>query len=136
MSYRKGADFERRLVEYVRRHGGEAVRVAGSGGPVDVVAYAPARGHLAIECKVRREDRLYVRREEVEGLIAFAERFRAEPLLAWNPAHRRTGFALNAILLRPEDLERRERSYSVDYETALRVGLDPRRLFTRSLEEW
>jgi len=136
VSYRKGADFERQLVRYVRRHGGEAIRAAGSGGPVDVVAYVPGRGHLAVECKVRREDRLYVRKEEVEGLVEFAERFRAEPMIAWKPPHRRTGFALNAILLRPEDLEEREKSYVVDYETARRTGLDPRRLFTRSLGEY
>ena len=136
MSYRRGADFERQLVHYLREHGGEAVRVAGSGGAVDGVGYAPAMGHVAIECKVRRDDRLYVEKEEIENLTTFAERFRAEPLIAWKPPHVRTGLPLNAVLFQPDLMEERERTYVIDLETALEEGIDATRLVTRPLDHY
>ncbi|WP_456481775.1 Holliday junction resolvase Hjc [Methanopyrus sp.] len=136
MSYRRGADFERQLVHYLREHGGEAVRVAGSGGAVDVVGYAPAMGHVAIECKVRHDDRLYVEKEEIENLTTFAERFHAEPLIAWKPPHVRTGLPLNAVLFPPDLMEERERTYVIDLETALEEGIDATRLVTRPLDHY
>jgi len=136
VSYRRGADFERQLVRYLREHGGEAVRVAGSGGAVDVVGYAPAMGHVAVECKVRRDDRLYVEKDEIEGLTTFAERFRAEPLIAWKPPHVRTGLPLNAVLFPPDLMEERERTYVIDLETALEEGIDASRLVTRPLDHY
>ncbi|WP_456435828.1 hypothetical protein [Methanopyrus sp.] len=136
MSYQRGADFERQLVRYLREHGGEAVRVAGSRGYVDVVGYAPAMGHVAIECKVRRDDRLYVRREEIEGLTEFAERFRAEPMIAWKPPHVRTGLTLNAVLFPPDLMEERDRTYVIDLKTALEEGIDAICLVTRPLNSY
>lgn len=121
--YRKGARLEREIVRYLNAHGGAAVRVAGSRGPVDVVGYAPGlRKHVVIQCKVRREDVLYVEAEELKGLSEFAKRMKARPFVAWKPAHRRTRVTKNVLLIKPGHFSRTEHgNYRISVEEALEV---------------
>ncbi len=135
MVYRKGARLELEVVRYLNAHGGAAVRVAGSRGPVDVVGYAPGlRSHVAIQCKVRRSDVLYVEAEEMERLRGFARRLRARPFVAWKPSHRRTGVTKNILLLEPECFSRTKHgNYRVGLREALEACVSLDELVTRRL---
>jgi len=85
MSYRKGADAERRLIKLLRKRGYECVRVAGSGRArfeqPDILASNGGRV-ICIECKFVNKDVLYVSKEEIDALKRFATRFGCEPMLA------------------------------------------------------
>ncbi len=131
--YEKGARLERDIVNYLREHGYGAVRAAGS-GPVDVVAYTPTFGHVVIECKVRREDVLYVPEEDVERLTSFAGSFEAKPFIAWRPAHRRLPkHPLNVVLVDPKDTRKTESSRKITLEEAVRKGISLEALLTDRL---
>jgi len=85
MSYRKGADAERRLIKLLREKGYECVRVAGSGRArfeqPDVLASDGGKV-ICIECKFVNKDVLYISREEIDALKRFARRFGCKPVLA------------------------------------------------------
>ena len=65
-NYRRGSDFERKVMDVLRQRGFLCVRSAGSRSPVDVVAWNPAVT-LLVQCKA-------------DGRMRAADRAR---LLAW-----------------------------------------------------
>jgi holliday junction resolvase Hjr len=81
----KGSTFERELVHRFWAAGWGAIRIAGSGSigelAPDVLAGRPGRW-LALEAKATLDARKYFTKAEVDGLIAFATAFGAEPWLA------------------------------------------------------
>lgn len=85
MSYRKGAQAERRLIEILRKKGFACVRVAGSGRArfeqPDIVASNSHR-IFSIECKHINDDCIYIPKQEVRALMRFSKRFGAEPVIA------------------------------------------------------
>lgn len=82
--YKKGADFERSLVNLFWERGWAALRVAGSGSTSHSVPdiLAIKDNHvLAIECKVTAKDRLSIKKA-VEGLKNFTYRSGAKSFIA------------------------------------------------------
>ncbi len=82
---RKGATFERELIDELWKHGFAAVRVAGSGAmsyPLPDVVASNGRRTVAFEVKMRRKLPLYISGERIENLLKFAEIFGAEAFIA------------------------------------------------------
>jgi Holliday junction resolvase len=50
--YSRGADFERKVKADLQKHGWFAYRIAGSRGPVDVLAHDPGGTVVNIQCKL------------------------------------------------------------------------------------
>ncbi len=84
MSYRKGAQAERKMIEILRELGFACVRVAGSGRArfeqPDILASNRKR-LLSIECKHVNSDSVYIPKEEICALLRFSKNFGAEPML-------------------------------------------------------
>lgn len=115
-SSRRGATYERELVNHFRDSGYGALRLPSSGSSTkrdlpDVLAgtpwpdqYVGATELIAIELKSGSATTLYVDEEEVEALKSFASTWCAKPFLA----SRRTTQATDTkhYLVRPEDARR------------------------------
>ena len=85
MSYKKGAQAERRLVKKLVAMGFACVRVAGSGRArmeqPDVISSNRKR-LIAFECKRTSKKSIYVPKEEIDALKSFATRFGCEAFVA------------------------------------------------------
>ncbi len=82
---RKGSHFERDLIERLWKAGFAAVRVAGSGSasyPTPDIVAGDGQRFIAVEVKMRKNLPLYLSRDEIEQLKAFAEKFGAKPYVA------------------------------------------------------
>jgi Holliday junction resolvase len=82
--YKKGANFERALVDLFWENGWAAVRVAGSGmakHPVPDVVAVKGRDMIIVECKTTSKEKLYLK-DAVEGLKKFAYLSGAKAYLA------------------------------------------------------
>ena len=115
----KGINAERELIHLFWNNGWSACRIAGSGSTrypsPDVVAGNNVR-KLAIECKVTRETRQYLKKKEIDELKVFSRVFGAEPWI---------GVKFNNIdwyFLTLEDLHDAGEGYSVSLENAKRKG--------------
>lgn len=80
----KGTNAERELIHMFWENGWAAMRAAGSGSSrhpsPDILAGNVLR-KLAIECKTRKEDTIYIPKEDITQLEEFAAIFGAEPWL-------------------------------------------------------
>jgi len=77
-SYSKGANFERRLIKYLRAEGHRAHRTAGSHTPIDVMAGID--GHCyGFQCQIDK----YFPPVKVEALVDEARQYGAIPMLVW-----------------------------------------------------
>ena len=86
---RKGANSERELVKIFKGLKWGCVRIAGSGKmdkAPDIIAGTKGR-LLIIECKSSKKDFIYVKTEEVLGVIDYAEKFGGEPWYAFRFNH-------------------------------------------------
>ena len=87
MSKKRAADYERVLVNRFWDSGFAVMRAPSSSGTSkmprpDVLAGSATRGLLlALEIKTSRQDVFYVQKEQIEGLIKFAERLGAKLLI-------------------------------------------------------
>lgn len=108
----KGSAFERELVHAFWEAGWGAIRISSSGGmqelAPDVLAGTPGRW-IAVEAKTSTALRKYLTVEEVDGLIAFARSFGAEPWLAVKFTRKGTFF------MSANQADRTERSIVVAY---------------------
>ncbi len=80
MGYITGRAFEHELKEYLKKDGWFVVRSAGSKKP-DLVAAKNVK-IMVIECKVTKEKKAYLDKEEVQNLKAVAEAFGGEGMFA------------------------------------------------------
>lgn len=80
MGYVTGRAFEHELKEYLKKGGWFVVRSAGSKKP-DLVAAKNGK-IMVIECKVTKEKKAYLDKEEVQNLKAVAEAFGGEGMFA------------------------------------------------------
>jgi Holliday junction resolvase len=76
--YSKGANFERRLIKYLREQGFRAHRTAGSHTPIDVIAGIDGKVY-AFQCQIDK----YFPPAKIEALKDEAREFGAFPCLAW-----------------------------------------------------
>ncbi|RLI28105.1 MAG: Holliday junction resolvase, partial [Candidatus Hecatellales archaeon] len=94
----KGVKEERELVKILDRLGFAVLRAPASGSRTkldrpDIVA--GRRGLIiALEVKTTSRERLYLRKESIEQLIRFSDRFGAKPFLAVKFKRKRRGWLL------------------------------------------
>lgn len=81
----KGIEYERKLVRELYMEGFVGVRTAGSGGgstqPKPDIIVGKDNKQYAIELKTSGQDDIYIRDEQIEGLVVFARLFGATPLV-------------------------------------------------------
>ncbi|MBU0461568.1 MAG: Holliday junction resolvase [Nanoarchaeota archaeon] len=116
----KGTNAERELIHLFWNNGWAAMRAAGSGSTSfpspDILAGNNIR-KLAVECKVTKEIRQYLKKKEIDELKQFAALFGAE---SW------IGVKFNNVdwyFMNLEDLDYTGQNYSVSIELAKRKGL-------------
>ncbi|MEM2018052.1 MAG: Holliday junction resolvase Hjc [Candidatus Pacearchaeota archaeon] len=84
MNKKRGADAERELLHLLSKKFAVA-RVAGSGTiketSCDLLAGKEGKGY-AIEVKISKGNKKYIKKEQVNGLIDFANKFGLKPLIA------------------------------------------------------
>ncbi len=117
----KGTNGERELVRiFNEEYGWSCVRIAGSGSsryPSPDLLAGNAVRRMAIECKVTKEGKKYLTKEEIEQLRIFSQKFGAESWVAVRFAHEPWYF------LMLEDLEDTGNNFAVSLEAAKRKGL-------------
>ena len=116
----KGSNAERELLHMFWQRGFAALRSAGSGsmkypGP-DLIASNKSR-ILAIECKSTKKKKKYLSKEDINQLVEFCNAFGAEPWFAVRFTRK------DWLFLSPEDIEKTENGYVIDYKVAERRGL-------------
>lgn len=110
---KKGARFERELIEELWKYGFAAVRVAGSGVshfPCPDIVAGNGEKFLAIEVKMRTSLPLYLSEEEVEKLKKFSEAFGAQEFIALKLPRKKWRF------FRLRELRETGKGYRVDEE--------------------
>ncbi len=127
---KKGSDAERELISLFWDNGWAAIRAAGSGSTrypcADLVAGNRAR-LLAIECKLTKDSKKYVKKEEIEQLREFSSKIGAEPWLALK--FPKTGW----FFLSLDDLEEKNDSFAGSVELAKTKGLGFNELIERKI---
>ena len=116
----KGSDAERELLHLFWSRGWATIRSAGSGsmkypGPDLLVGNKFKR--MAIECKSSKNNNIYLNEEDILQLRQFSEVFDARPFFAVRFAKK------DWLFLNIEDLEKTEKGYVVNLNTAERRGL-------------
>ncbi len=77
----KGTKGERELVKFFNENNWSCIRIAGSGSsryPSPDVLAGNAIRRLAIECKVTKDNKKYISKQEIEQLQTFSHKFGAE----------------------------------------------------------
>ena len=124
----RGIRDERELVNKLWRHGFAVLRAPASGSATkmmrpDIIAgNAQISLQIAIEVKTTWNKVLYVARESIDQLVAFAKRFGCQPILAV----KFKGFRkVSWIFIPPEALKiTGAGNYKITREDALQVGKD------------
>ncbi|RLI35003.1 Holliday junction resolvase [Candidatus Bathyarchaeota archaeon] len=132
----KGVKEERELVKILDRLGFAVLRAPASGSRTkldrpDIVA--GRRGLIiALEVKTTSRERLYLRKESIEQLIRFSDRFGAKPFLAVKFKRKRRGW----LLVEVGSLEKTEKGFKINFKEALENGFPPETLVTEKLESY
>lgn len=128
MSKKRAADYERVLVNRFWDSGFAVMRAPSSSGTSkmprpDVLAGSATRGLLlALEIKTSRQDVFYVQKEQIEGLIKFAERLGAKSYLAVKFVGKRMDFLFLSV---PDSLtESKGDSYRISINDLKIKGVD------------
>ncbi|MEK6883540.1 MAG: Holliday junction resolvase Hjc [Nanoarchaeota archaeon] len=81
----KGSNAERELLKKFTENSYRAARVAGSGvnddSPCDLIAGKKGK-KFAIECKSSKDRNIYIKKEQIEDFMLFAEMMGLDPVLA------------------------------------------------------
>jgi holliday junction resolvase Hjr len=116
----KGSNAERDLIHKFNDNGWVAIRSAGSGSQQypspDILAGNNVR-RVAIECKATADLKKYLTKKEVEELVFFANKFGAEAWIAVRFDR------MDWLFINVEDMEKTDKSYSIDIPAAKRKGL-------------
>src|SRR3989344_6636166 len=82
----KGSNAERELVSLFTGYGWRALRVAGSGvndeSPCDIISGKIGKKPCAIEAKSSRQNRIYIKKQQIEDFMQFTHLLGARPVLA------------------------------------------------------
>jgi len=116
----KGSNAERELIHLLWNKGWAAVRVAGSGSssyPSPDLLASNATRVIAVECKSSGELNRHVPQYQVDDLIAFAQRFGAEPWIGTRFDDMKWAF------FSPEDLKKTGTGFSVSVRMVKEKGL-------------
>ena len=128
MSKKRAADYERVLVNRFWDSGFAVMRAPSSSGTSkmprpDVFAGSAKRNMLlALEIKTSRQEVFYVQKEQIEGLIEFANRVGGKPYLAVKFVGKRMDFLFLAV---PDSLtESKGDSYRISINDLKIKGID------------
>ena len=130
----RGIREERELVKLLDRLGFAVVRAPASGSRTkldrpDILA--GRRGFIiALEVKTSSRETLYLRRESVEQLVRFSEKFGAKPFMAVKFKGRRKGW----MLVEVEKLKETGKGFKLTFTDVLRFGETLETLVTKKLE--
>ncbi len=130
----RGVREERELVNLLDKLGFAVLRAPASGSRTmldrpDILA--GRRGFIvALEVKSTSKKALYVRGESIAQLKRFSERFGAKPFLAVKFKYSRVGW----LLIDAENIEVEGKGFRLTFEDAVKRGLTPEALVTKSLE--
>ena len=116
----KGLNAERDLMRSFWANGWAAIRSAGSGSshyPSPDLLVGKEGRRLAIECKITKETKKYLSREEIEQLKYFSSLFGAESWIAI----KFNGLPWHFIL--PEDMKLTPKNYSISSEKIQEKGI-------------
>jgi len=117
---KRGCDAERELLHLLSQEGFAVARVAGSGmieeTNCDLFA-GNSKKKYAIEVKLSSKEKKYLSKEQIAGLVDFAEKFGLQPLVAIK--FLRNGWHF----LKPEHLEDSGKSISISLERAKEIGM-------------
>jgi len=78
MSYRKGANFERKVRDKLKDMGAFVVRSAGSKGVFDLIAIFEDGRVWGVQCKMS----FRISNEEIRKMVEIGEKYPIEPMLA------------------------------------------------------
>ncbi len=126
----KGTQGERELVRFFNENGWGCIRIAGSGSsryPSPDILAGNAIRRVAIECKVTKDSKKYLLKDEIEQLRTFSQKFGAE---AWIGV-RFPGEPWYFLML--EDLYDTGANMMVSLESARRRGLKAEELIQKEL---
>ncbi len=130
----RGVREERELVRLLDRLGFAVVRSPASGSRTKLDRpdlLAGRRGLiLALEVKATGKEVLYLKRESVEQLIRFSDRFGAKPYVAVKFKGKGVGW----LLVEAGSLEQTGKGFKLSLREALKKGLTPEALVTERLE--
>ncbi|NPD88043.1 MAG: Holliday junction resolvase [Asgard group archaeon] len=128
MSKKRAADYERVLVNRFWESGFAVMRAPSSSGTSkmprpDVFAGSAERNLLlALEIKTSRQDVFYVQKEQIDGLIEFANRIGGRPYLAVKFVGKRMDFLFLSV---PDSLtESKGESYRISIDNLKIKGID------------
>ena len=103
-NYRRGADFERRVMRHLEKCGYIVVRSAGSHHIADLVALRRGTSPMLIQCKTNGN----LGPDEWNALIDAAWEAGAVPVMAWREGRK---LRFTKLVLKKLDRKRRVRSY-------------------------
>lgn len=116
----KGSNAERDLIHKFNENDWVAIRSAGSGSQnypaPDILAGNNLR-RIALECKATADLKKYLTKKEVDELVFFANKFGAE---AWIGVK---FDRMDWMFINIEDMDKNDKSYSIDIPMAKRKGL-------------
>ena len=129
----KGTNGERELVRIFNEdYGWSCVRIAGSGSsryPSPDILAGNAVRRIAIECKVTKDNKKYLTKEDIDQLRVFSQKFGAEAWLAVRFPREPWYF------LMLEDLENTGNNVVISLEAARRRGLTISQLTGERIKE-
>ena len=117
----KGGRTERELLMIFSKNGWRCVRVAGSGvhdeSPCDLIAGRTfGKKRFAVEAKSSKKSRIYIKKEQINDFILFAELFGLKPAIAVRFNYE------GWLFLKPQDIEDSGKNWVVSLENARKKG--------------
>lgn len=119
MNKKRGADAERELLHLLSSRGFAVARVAGSGMIEETwcdLFAGNGKKKYAIEVKLSSNHKKYLDKEQISGLVKFAEKFGLTPLIAIKFLRRGWWF------VEPEKLENTEKALAISFEDLQKKG--------------
>ena len=117
----KGSNAERELVSLFSEKGWRALRVAGSGvndeSPCDIISGKIGKKPCAIEAKSSRQNRIYIKKQQIEDFMQFTHLLGARPVLAVRFTYE------GWLFMNPEHLEDSGKFFVMSREKAKSSGL-------------
>ncbi|MGB9707823.1 MAG: Holliday junction resolvase Hjc [Candidatus Pacearchaeota archaeon] len=116
---KRGSDAERELLHLLSSKGFAVARVAGSGmieeTNCDLFA-GNGKKKYAIEVKLSSNHKKYLSKEQISGLIEFAEKFGLSPIIAIKFLHKGWWF------IEPDKLEKTRKALAISLEEVQKKG--------------
>ncbi|MCX8194086.1 MAG: Holliday junction resolvase Hjc [Candidatus Pacearchaeota archaeon] len=119
MNKKRGADAERELLHLLSQHGFAVARVAGSGMIEETCCDLFAgngKKRCAIEVKISSNHKKYLDKEQIKGLVEFAEKFGLMPIVAIKFLRKGWWF------IEPEKLEKTSKALAISFEDIEKRG--------------